>query len=104
MTIHRLLQNSVLGPDDIERMTAAYEEAVHSPELADQSEGLKEHIARKIVEITQTGERDPKRIVLLALAGLADPPQAALEAGGSPAATRPVPIHGTDAKRPGVDQ
>jgi hypothetical protein len=31
LAIDRLLQNSAFGPEDIERLSAAYEEALHLP-------------------------------------------------------------------------
>ena len=59
MTIHRLLQHSAFNQDDIDRMVAAYERCVHTLGLADRSDPVTEKIARQIVEIAQTGERDP---------------------------------------------
>ena len=59
MTIHRLLQHSAFNQDDIDRMVAAYEDCLQTLGLADRSDPVTEKIARQIVEIAQTGERDP---------------------------------------------
>jgi hypothetical protein len=59
VTIHRLLQHSAFNQDDIDRMVAAYEHCLDALGLADRSDPVTELIARQIIEITQTGERDP---------------------------------------------
>jgi hypothetical protein len=59
VTIHRLLQHSAFNQDDIDRMVAAYEHCLETLGLADRSDPVTELIARQIIEITQTGERDP---------------------------------------------
>ena len=62
MAIYRLLQNSAFGPDEIERMTTAYEDALRVLGLSDRADPLTEILAKKIIEIAQTGERDPAKI------------------------------------------
>jgi hypothetical protein len=59
VTIHRLLQHSAFNQDDIDRMIAAYEHCLETLGLADRSDPITERIARQIIEIAQTGERDP---------------------------------------------
>jgi hypothetical protein len=59
VTIHRLLQHSAFNQDDIDRMVAAYEHCLQILGLADRSDPSTEQIARRIIEIAQTGERDP---------------------------------------------
>ncbi|HXL65571.1 MAG TPA: hypothetical protein VN938_10960 [Xanthobacteraceae bacterium] len=59
MTIHRLLQHSAFNQDDIDRMVAAYEHCLETLGLADRSDPVTELIAKQIIEIAQTGERDP---------------------------------------------
>ena len=51
LTIHRLLQHSAFGPDDIDRAA--------------------ETVAKTIMQIAQTGVRDPTRLRQLALKELA---------------------------------
>ena len=71
--IYRLLQGSAFGPEEIRRITAAYEDALRALQLADRSDPITEIIAKKIFEIAQTGERDPERIRTLALKELGIP-------------------------------
>ena len=70
MAIYRLLQNSAFGPEEIERMTTAYEDALRALGLADRADPMTEILAKKIVEIAQTGERDPARIRAQAVAAI----------------------------------
>jgi hypothetical protein len=59
MPIFRLLQNLPMGPDEIARLTAAYEETLRTTGLVDRNDPITEMIARKIIEIGQRGVRDP---------------------------------------------
>jgi hypothetical protein len=43
-------------------MSAAYEETLRVLQLADREDPITELVARKIIEVAGTGERDPKRI------------------------------------------
>jgi hypothetical protein len=70
MAIYRLLQNSAFGPEEIDRMTIAYEEALRVLGLTDRADPMTEILAKKIVEIAQTGERDPMRICAGAVAAI----------------------------------
>jgi hypothetical protein len=67
MAIYRLLQNSAFGPDDIARMTWAYEKALVVLHLADRNDPITETVARHIIEIAQTGEKDAETICMAAL-------------------------------------
>jgi hypothetical protein len=70
MAIYRLLQKSAFGPDEIERMTTAYEDALRVLGLTDRADRLTEILAKKIIAIAQTGERDPTRICANAVAAI----------------------------------
>jgi hypothetical protein len=70
VAIYRLLQKSAFEPQDIERMTAAYELALVELTLADRSDPLTETVAQYIFEAAQSGENDPKNICALALGRL----------------------------------
>jgi hypothetical protein len=74
MTISRLLQQSAFGPEAIALMVAAYEDCLRVLNLADRSDPLTEMVAKKIIEVAQTGERDPERIRRRALADMEIPP------------------------------
>jgi len=62
MAIYRLLQNSAFGPDQIKVMTDAYEATLNTLRLVDRSDPVTLLIAKKIIEIAQTNERDPSRL------------------------------------------
>jgi hypothetical protein len=59
MPIYRLLQNLPMGPDEIARLTRAYEETLRSIGLVDRNDPITEMIAKKIIEIGQRGVQDP---------------------------------------------
>ncbi len=71
--IYRLLQNSAFGPDEIKRITTAYEDALRVLGLASRSDPITEIVAKKIIEIAQTGERDPAQIQSRAVAEIGVP-------------------------------
>jgi hypothetical protein len=74
MAIHRILQNIPLAPEDISRLVAAYEAALKALDLSDRTDPLTEIVARKIIEIGQTGVRDPLQISKLAVKALGASP------------------------------
>ena len=67
MAIYRLLHNSAFEPEDIERMTAAYEKALIDLRLKDRADPITENLARHIIEVAQTGTKDPAAICETAL-------------------------------------
>ena len=67
MPIHRLLQNVPLGPDEINRLSLAYEAALIALKLADREDPITQIIAKKIIEVGQTGWRDPAKICEIAI-------------------------------------
>ena len=67
MAIYRLLQNVPLGPEEIRRLTDAYERTLAALSVKDRNDPLTECIAKKIFEIGQTGLRDPKQISVQAI-------------------------------------
>jgi hypothetical protein len=62
MPIYRLLQNMPMEPEDIRRLTTAYEQALRTLGIVDRGDPLAELVARKIIEIAQTGIREPADI------------------------------------------
>jgi hypothetical protein len=62
MAICRLLQGSAFGPDEIKVLSSAYEAALQILGLTDRTDPVTEPIAKKIIEIAQTGVRDPKQL------------------------------------------
>jgi len=74
MAIYRILQNMPLSPEDISRLAAAYEATLQALGLADRNDPITELVARKIIEIGQTGVRDPQQISRLAVTDLGAAP------------------------------
>jgi hypothetical protein len=70
MAIHRLIAIGTFGPDEIKAMTAAYEGALSDLGFTDREDPLTELIAKSIVNVTATGERDHERIKERALNAL----------------------------------
>lgn len=70
MAIYRFLQNSGFDPESITIMTTAYEHARERLGLTDRSDQLTELVARKIIEIAQTGVRDPAQLCDQALSAI----------------------------------
>jgi hypothetical protein len=62
VAIYRLLQNVPLGPEEIRRLTDAYEQTLSALSIKDRNDPLTEFIAKKIFELGQTGLKDPKQI------------------------------------------
>jgi len=62
MPIYRLLQNMPMGPEDIRRLTTAFEHALRTLGIVDRGDPLAELLARKIIEVAQTGIREPADI------------------------------------------
>jgi hypothetical protein len=67
MSIRRLLKDSNLGPEEIDRLTTAYKQALRSLHLVDRGDPVAELVARKIIEIGATGVRDPAEISRIAV-------------------------------------
>ncbi|MDI4234754.1 hypothetical protein OZ411_18280 [Bradyrhizobium sp. Arg237L] len=67
MAIYRILQNSALGSEEITRLSAAYERALRMVGVQDRSDPLTELIAKKIIEVAQTGLKDPAEICVRVL-------------------------------------
>jgi hypothetical protein len=70
MPLTRYLTEGVFEPEEIKVMVAAFDAACQSLGLVDRDDPLIEIVARKVIEVTQTGERDPEQlreVVLLAL-------------------------------------
>jgi hypothetical protein len=75
MSPHRLIEGAAFEPDTIRLLTEAYEAAVQRVGR-DQPLLVLETIARQIIEIASTGERDPQRMAEYATRGI-DPPAGA---------------------------
>jgi hypothetical protein len=72
MPLTPFLKQATFDPPTIEAMSAAFEAVCASLELVDRSDPLTEIVARKVIEVAGTGERDPQRICDLVLLALND--------------------------------
>ena len=70
MAIYKLIASGSYGPDDINAMTAAYESALVEIGMVDRDDPLTEMLAKSILTVTATGERDPEKIKERALHAL----------------------------------
>ena len=59
MAIYKLIANGSFGPDEIKVMTEAYEGALIDLDIPDRNDSFTELIAKSIVNVTATGERNP---------------------------------------------
>ena len=66
MPINRLLRDSKLGPEKIERLNRAFAHALDSMSLVDRNDPLTELIAKQIIEVGADGDRDPTEIAEIA--------------------------------------
>jgi hypothetical protein len=70
MAVYRLLKNSTLEPEEINRIIEAYERALHILCVKDRDDPLTELIAKIIIKIAQTGDHDAAQLSALAIAEL----------------------------------
>ena len=59
-----------MGPEQISRLSEAYEQTLKALSLKDRNDPLTELIAKKIIEIGQIGVKEPAQISELAIKGL----------------------------------
>jgi hypothetical protein len=70
MAIYRLLQNRAFGPEEIDLMVSAFEQALVVLALKNRDDPATELVAKHIIKVTQTGECDPAAICSQAVAEL----------------------------------
>ena len=61
MPVQAVEQQS-FGPEDIEILSNAFEEAVRELRLVDRTDPATQLVAKRIIELAQQGERDPIRL------------------------------------------
>jgi hypothetical protein len=62
MAIYKLIANGSFGPQEIEAMSAAYESALIDLGITNRDDLVTELIAKSIVNVIATGERNPELI------------------------------------------
>ena len=70
MAIHKLIGNGSFGPDEIEVMKAAYEAALADVGVTNPDDPITDLIAKAIVNVIASGERNPKQVMERALNAL----------------------------------
>ena len=75
MPLTPYLKEAVFEQKAIEAMNAAFEAACKSLKLFDRNDPIIEVLARKIIDIARSGERDPQRIHDLVLLQLKESDQ-----------------------------
>ena len=73
MNIHRLVQNLAFSQDDVERLAAAYEEALRVLHISDRDDPVNEVIARRIIEGARAGVHDANTLCQMAVKDLMVP-------------------------------
>jgi len=64
------MQGQAFGPEDIERLSAAYELALKALQLPNRTDAVTEIVAKRIIEIAQRGVTDPAEICAAAIKDL----------------------------------
>lgn len=70
MAICRLLQNRAFSPEEVDLMVSAFEQALAVLALKSRDDPPTELVAKKIIQVAATGERDSSRICSQAVAEL----------------------------------
>ncbi|MGB6543624.1 MAG: hypothetical protein WBF03_22460 [Xanthobacteraceae bacterium] len=73
MAIYQLLQTLSLGPEDIAKVTTAYEDALRALQLSNRTDPITTIVAERIIEAAKTGVRDPEQLCALAIKDLRVP-------------------------------
>lgn len=67
MSIVRLLQEAAFPPDRVQAITTAYEQTCKALLLTNRDDPLMNLMAKKVIEIAQSGERDADVVSLRAV-------------------------------------
>ena len=70
MPLSPYLEKHSFDPDALQAMTRAFDKACQQLQLKDRTDRLCELVARKIIEVAATGERDPDRLCAKVLSDL----------------------------------
>jgi len=65
--IHRLLEPGVFQPEEVAALARVFEEVLHTLGLVDRTDPVTTLVAKKLIELAQTGERDPDRLRRLSI-------------------------------------
>jgi len=65
--IHRLVKTGTFEPEQLAVLGGVFEDVLQALGLVDRHDPLTELVAKKVIELAQTGERDPVRLKQLTL-------------------------------------
>jgi hypothetical protein len=68
--IYRLIQKGVFAPDEVAMMGDVFEDVLKTLGLVDREDPATQLVAHKVIELVQSGERDPARVKKLTLEAL----------------------------------
>ena len=74
MAIYRLQQNQPFDPETVERLIAVYEAALKVMRITNRDDPVAQIIAKRIIEIAQTGVHAPAKLCAAALKDFDLPP------------------------------
>jgi hypothetical protein len=60
--IHRLLEPGVFQPEEVAALAHVFDDVLHTLGLVDRTDPVTTLVAKKVIELAQTGERDPDRL------------------------------------------
>jgi hypothetical protein len=73
MPIHRLIQNLSFNQADIDRLSAAYEDALRALHISDRDDPVNQIVAQRVIEGARAGVRDPRELCAMAIKDLMVP-------------------------------
>ena len=72
--VDRLVTTGTFGPEQVAALGGVFEAVLRALGLIDRQDPLTEMVARKVIELAQTGERDPVRLKQLTLEAFEERP------------------------------
>ena len=72
--IDRLVKTGTFEPEQVTILGDVFEDVLQALGLADRHDPLTEMVAKKVIELAQTGERDPVRLKVLTLEAFVERP------------------------------
>ena len=73
VAIYQMIKTASYSPEDIERLTAAYDDALRLLQLANRTDPISEIVAKRIIDAAKTGIRDPEELCAWAIRDLMIP-------------------------------
>jgi len=73
VAIYQMIQTASYSPEDIERLTTAYEGALRLLQVANRTDPINGIVAKRIIDAAKTGIRDPEELCARAIKDLTIP-------------------------------